>query len=142
MSTTVKWDLGGANILATSKVTINSATTTSYDFGTPDDINLATIAGYNPGDRILVVMTASTAGTTDNLTFVVQDAPDNGSGAIGTPATAVTDGTLAMGTGDGNTIIAVKVQYGRPWLRLRVTSSGATDTFVTHCTVLAVPSNV
>lgn len=141
MSTVHKWDLAGANVLGTAKVTISSATTTSYDFGTPDDINLAANANYNPGDRILAVMTASTAGTTDSLTFVVQDAPDS-TGSIGTPATAVTDGTLAMTTGDGFTVVAVKVQYGRPWLRFRVTSSGATDTFVTHCTVLAVPSNV
>lgn len=141
MSSTVKWDLAGANVLGTSKVTIATATTTSFDFGTPDDINLATNASYNPGDRILAVMSGTTAGTTDSLTFVVQDAPDS-SGSIGTPATAVTDGTLALGTSDGFTHVAVKLQPGRPWLRFRVTSSGAIDTFVTHCTVLAVPSNV
>lgn len=141
MSSTHKWDLAGAQVLATSKVTISSATTTSYDFGTPDDINLAALSTYRPGDRVLAIMTASTAGTTDSLTFVVQDAPDS-SGSIGTPATAVTDGTLAQGTGDGFAKIGVKVQPGRPWLRFRVTSSGATDTFVTHCTVIAIPSNV
>jgi hypothetical protein len=141
MSSNHKWDLAGANVIATSKVTISTATTTSFDFGTPDDINLATSTAYNPGDRVYAIMTASTAGTTDSLTFVVQDADDS-SGSIGTPATAVTDGTLALTTGDGFTQVAVKVQPGRPWLRFRVTSSGATDTFVTHCTVLAVPSNV
>lgn len=141
MSSTVKWDLSGARILGTAKVTINSATTTSFDFGTPDDLNLAALANYKPGDRVLAIMTGSTAGTTDSLTFVVQDAPDS-SGSIGTPATAVTGGTLAQGTADGFAVIPVKVQPGRPWLRFRVTSSGATDTFVTHCTVLAIPSNL
>lgn len=141
MSSVHKWDLAGARVLGTSKVTISTATTTSYDFGTPDDLNLAANTNYKPGDRVLAIMTASTAGTTDSLTFVVQDAPDS-SGSIGTPAAAVTGGTLAQGTGDGFAVIPVKVQSGRPWLRFRVTNSGATDTFVTHCTVLAVPSNV
>lgn len=141
MSSTHKWDLAGARVLGTAKVTISSATTTSYDFGTPDDLNLAGLSNYQPGDRVMAIMTASTAGTTDSLTFVVQDAPDS-SGSIGTPATATTGGTLAQGTGDGFAVIPVKVKPGRPWLRFRVTSSGATDTFVTHCTVVAVPSNV
>jgi hypothetical protein len=136
-------DLIGADfkVLGKGKVSIATATTTNIDFGTPDDINLATNANYQPGDRILAVMTASTGGTTDNLTFVVQDADDS-SGSIGTPATAVTSGTLALTTGDGFTKVAVTVQDGRPWLRFRVTSNGANDTFVTHCTVLAIPSNV
>lgn len=144
MSTTVKWDMAGATKIASSKVTINSATTTSFDFGTPDDINLALVAGYSPGDRLLVVLTASTAGTTDSLTWVIQDAPDS-SGSIGTPATAVTAvvaGALLATTGDDYSAFAVQVQPNRPWLRVRVTSSGATDTFVTHCSVYAVPSNV
>lgn len=144
MSTTVKWDLAGATKLASSKVTISSATTTSFDFGTPDDINLAALTTYQPGDRILAIMTASTAGTTDSLTWVVQDAPDS-SGSIGTPATAVTSavaGALSAGTSDDFSAFAVQVQPNRPWLRFRVTSSGATDTFVTHCSVYAVPSNL
>ena len=141
MSSNVKWDLAQARVLATGKVTISTATTTSFDFGTPDDINTAASTNYKPGDRLLAILTASTAGTTDSLTFVVQDADDS-SGSIGTPATAVTDGTLAMGTGDGFTKVAVKVQPGRPWLRFRVTSNGGNDTFVCHCTVLAIPSNV
>lgn len=141
MSSNHKWDLAGARVLGSSKVTISSATTTSYDFGTPDDLHLSVLSNYKPGDRVFAIMTASTAGTTDSLTFVVQDA-DNNAGSIGTPATAVTSGTLSQGTGDAFAQIAVKVQPGRPWLRFRVTSSGATDTFVTHCTVLAVPSNV
>jgi hypothetical protein len=143
MTTTVRWDMAAATKIASSKVTIATATTTSFDFGTPDDINLALVSGYTPGDRILVVLTASTAGTTDNLTWVIQDADDS-SGSIGTPATAVTAvvaGALAATTGDDASAFAVKVQPGRPWLRIRVTSSGATDTFVTHCSVYAVPNN-
>ena len=81
---------------------------------------------------------ASTAGTTDTVSFSVQDAPDS-AGSIGTPATAVTDGTLTGGTGDRYAYTAVKVQAGRPWLRCRVTSTGATDTFVAQATVLALP---
>jgi hypothetical protein len=142
-------DLIGAgwNVLGTAKVTISTATTTAYDFGTPNDINLATVTTaapgleWDPGDRVVAVMTASTAGTTDSLTFVAQDAPDS-SGSIGTPATAVTSlaaGTLAGGTGDHYAVVSVRVQPGRPWLRFAVTSDGTTDTFVTHCTVLGVP---
>jgi hypothetical protein len=133
------------HVLGTSKVTIATATTTSFDFGTPNDIDLSSVVStepgylYVPGDRVLVILTASTAGTTDSLTWVIQDAPDS-AGDIGTPATALTTGTLAVGTSDAFSQISVKLQAGRPWLRIRVTSSGATDTFVTHCTVLGIPS--
>lgn len=144
MSSTHKWDLAAAKQLASAKVTINTATTTSFDFGTPDDINLAALPNYRPGDRLLAVMTASTAGTTDALTWVVQDAPDS-AGAIGTPANAVISavaGALAAGVGDDFSAFAVQVQPGRPWLRFRVTRVGTTDTHVTHCTVYAIPSNL
>jgi len=140
----VRYDMANMAKLGSAKVTINSATTTSFDFGTPDDLNLAALSGYSPGDRVLVVLSASTGGTTDSLTWVIQDAPDS-SGSIGTPATAVTSavaGALAAGTSDDFSAFAVQVQPNRPWLRVRVTSSGATDTFVTHCTVWAVPNNV
>jgi hypothetical protein len=133
-------DLVGAEVkvLGTSKVTINSATTTSFDFGTPDDINLAKNTNYRPGDRILVLFDASSAGTTDTVSFVVQDAPDS-AGSIGATATALTDGTLTGGHGDQYAVTGVQLQAGRPWLRFRVTSTGATDTFVAQCTVLSVP---
>lgn len=143
MSTTVKWDMAGATKIASSKVTINSATTTSFDFGTPDDINLATVSGYTAGDRILVVLTASTAGTTDALTWVIEDAPDS-SGSIGSTAAATVSavaGALSAGTGDDFSAFAVQLQPGRPWLRVRVTRAGTTDTHVTHCSVYAVPGN-
>lgn len=139
----VRYDMAAMTLIGSSKVTIATATTTSFDFGTPDDINLATVAGYTPGDRILVVLTASTAGTTDALTWVIQDADDS-SGSIGTPATAVTSavaGALAAGTGDDYSAFAVQVQPNRPWLRVRVTRVGTTDTHVTHCSVYAVPNN-
>lgn len=135
--------LGGrltGKVLGTAKASIATATTTSLDFGTPDDINLAANAAYSPGDRVLVVLDLSTAGTTDTTGWVIQDAPDS-AGSIGTPATAVTDGTsLAGGTGDQYFVVGVRVQPGRPWLRIRVTrASGTTDTTVAQAIVLAVP---
>lgn len=137
-------DLIASNIrvLGTAKVTIATAVTSNFDFGTPDDINLAsTTAGAHAGERIVVVLDASTAGTTDALSWSVQDAPDS-SGSIGTPATAVTQGTLTGGTGDQYAVIGVRVQPGRPWLRVRVTRVGTTDTHVCQATVLAVPRAV
>ncbi|MDM4721152.1 hypothetical protein QTQ03_16665 [Micromonospora sp. WMMA1363] len=132
------------NILGTSVVTISTATTTAFDFGTPNDINLATTTAgapglaYEHGNRVLVILSASTAGTTDTVSFSIQDAPDS-SGSIGTPATALTTGTLTGGTGSQFARASVRLQNGRPWLRVRVTSDGTTDTFVTHCTVLGLP---
>lgn len=137
-----RWDMGNITKVASSKQTIASATTTSFDFGTIDDVNTARLTGYTPGDRLLVILTASTAGTTDNLTWVIQDADDS-SGSIGTPATAVTSavaGALAATTGDDFSAFAVKIQPGRPWIRVRATNSG-TDSFVCHCTIFAVPNN-
>lgn len=144
MSTTINWDLARAKVLGTAKVTISTATTTAFDFGTPDAIDLRAEADYKPGSRILVVLTASTAGTTDALTWVIEDAPDS-SGSIGTPAAAEAsfiNGALAAGTGDDFTVAAVRVKNGRPWLKVSVTRVGTTDTHVTHCTVLAIPANV
>lgn len=145
MSTTVKYDLAAAKLLGSAKVTINTATTTAFDFGTPNDLNLAALANYAPGDRVLVVLTASTAGTTDALTWVIQDADDS-SGSIGTPAaatlSAIGTSALAASTGDDFSAFAVKVTNARPWLRCSVTRVGTTDTHVTHCTVWALPSNV
>src|SRR3954469_18067117 len=98
----VRYDMDGLNLVASAKQTIATATTTSFDFGTPDDVNTASLSGYSPGDRLLIVLSASTAGSTSNLTWVIQDADDS-SGSIGTPATAVTfavNGALAATTGD------------------------------------------
>jgi hypothetical protein len=140
----VRYDMANMASLGVASVTINSATTTTFDFGTPDDLNLAALSGYNPGDRVLVILSATTAGTTNNLTWVVQDAADS-SGSIGTPAAATLSavrGALAAGTANDFSAFAVQVQPGRPWLRVKVTSDGATDTFVTHCTVWAVPNGL
>lgn len=130
-------------ILATAKISVVN-TTTSFDFGTPDDIYLPGLSGFKSSDRIVLLLDASTTGSTDSLTWVVQDAPDS-SGSIGTPATAVTDatgGTLAGGTGDDYRVVGVQLQTNRPWLRVRATGSGATDTFTCRCTVLAIPSGL
>lgn len=139
MSTLVR-KFPGAKVLGSAKVTINSATTTNYDFGTPNDLDLRAIANYDAGDRLLAVFTGTTGGTTDLLNYSVQDAPDN-AGSIGTPATAVTTGLAAASTGDQFDVVGIEVQQGRPWIRCRVTSNGTTDTFVTSVVVLAVPSN-
>lgn len=130
------------NVLGTSKVTISTATTTNFDFGTPNDLDLSEIAGYRPGDRVGAILSASSAGSTDDCTFVVQDA-DDAAGSIGTPAAAdvnVADsGALAGGTGDNMIMVDVELQAGRPWLRFAVTSDGTTDTFVCHAVVFSIP---
>ncbi|HEX5120358.1 MAG TPA: hypothetical protein VFW65_34685 [Pseudonocardiaceae bacterium] len=133
-------DLVGSEVkvLGTAKLSVATAATANFDFGTPDDINLAKNSNYRPGDRILAVFDASTAGTTNTISFSVQDAPDS-SGSIGTPAMALTDGTLTGGTGDQYAVTGVQLQAGRPWLRFRATGNGTTDTFVCQVTVLAVP---
>lgn len=139
-----RWDMDSIIAVASTNQAISSATTSSFDFGTPDDINTADLPGYVPGARLLVVLTASATGTTDSLTWVIQDAPDNGSGSIGSTATAVTNvvsGALAAGTGSDCTVVAVKIQPGRPWIRIRATSNGANDTFTLHATVLQIPNN-
>jgi len=120
------------HLLGSAKVTVSTATTTAFDFGTPNDLNMPAVSALKRGDRVFAVFTATTTGTTDTVSFVVQDADDS-SGSIGTPATAVTDGTLTGGTGTQYAHTAIKMQAGRPWLRLAAKSTGATDTFV--CTV-------
>jgi hypothetical protein len=77
-------------ILGSATFSINSATTTAADFGTPNDLDLEALleAGtLKPGDRILVAISAPrTAGAgSDPSSFSIQDAPDSG-GSIGTPA--------------------------------------------------------
>lgn len=131
--------------LGTAKVSIATATTTNADFGTPNDLNLAALAEagtYKPGDRLLVVITATTAGTTDTTGFKIQSAADS-SGSIGTPAdvdAADMDGdALTGGTGDQYAVVAVRVKAGKPWLRFAATrAAGTTDTTVVTFTVLAV----
>lgn len=125
-------------VLGTAAGSIATATTLNLDFGTPDDLLLANPA-YQNGDRLVVVITATTAGTTDSTSFSVQDAPDN-AGSIGTPATALTTTLPAAATGSQTVVVGVQPQSGRPWLRVRATrASGTTDTLVVRAVVLAVP---
>src|SRR6185369_2454060 len=104
--------------LGTAKVSIATATTTYFDFGTPDNINLASVTAgqpgalYRPGDRVIAIFDFSTAGTTDTTAITILDAPDS-SGSIGTTAAAVTSGTLTGGTGDQYAVVGIKVQAGR-----------------------------
>lgn len=138
-------DLVGGQLvkLAAAKLTVNSSATTAFDFGTPNDVNLAAAAGapgngYRAGDRLLLVVSSTTAGTTNAIAITVQDADDS-SGSIGTPATALTDGTLTGGTGDRQFLTMVQVQAGRPWIRVNGVGVGATDTHLLTATLYAVP---
>lgn len=126
-------------VLFSAKTSIATATTTTLGA----DVYLPAASGFVSNMRILVVFDATTAGTTDTTAFIVQDA-DGTSGAIGTPATALTSEVssfgLAGGTGDRAAVVAVQLQSGRPWLRLRTTrASGTTDTTVVRGIVLGVP---
>ena len=146
MSSTVKWDLAGIEKIAGASQVIAANATTAFDFGTPDDIDLTDLV-YNPGDRVLILISATrAAGTTSSLAFTIQDAPDS-SGSIGTPATAVTSGTApsfgAADTGHKSAVVALKIQPGRPWIRVNaVHGISGTDSFQCHCTVLGVASQV
>ena len=143
MSTTVNWDLKGATLLANASQVIAANGTVAFDFGTPDDIDLEAETGYRPGDRLLLVLSATrAAGTTSTLTFTVQDALDN-AGSIGTPATAVTSGTIpafAAGTaGNLANAIAIKIQPLRTWIRVNaVHGTAGTDSFQCHASLYAV----
>lgn len=127
-------------VVGTGILSIATVTTTNADFGTPDDLKITPGANFQPGDRLVAVITASTIGTTDTTSFSVQDADDN-AGSIGTPATAVTTGTLTGGTGNQTAVVGIDLQPGRPWLRVRATrASGTTDTHVVRVVVLAIPN--
>lgn len=122
--------------------TIAANSTVAFDFGTPNDIDLRDFG--NPGDRVMILLTANrAAGTTSTLALVVQDAPDN-AGAIGTPATATVKGTntaiAAADAGLSTRCVSLVIQEGRPWLRVSLThAGGGTDSFQAHCSVLMVP---
>lgn len=138
MASNVKYGLSGEmRLIASARLSITDATTTAFDFGTPNDIKLALGSTFKHGDRLLVVITTDSDGTTDTITAVIQDADDN-AGSFGTAATAITSGTLLMGAGDKAACFGVLVQDERPWIRVSVTESGATDTIACHCSVWAV----
>lgn len=125
-------------VLATMSGSIATVTTVNLT----SDINLAASGQFKPGDRVVVVLRATTAGTTDSTSFSVQDAPDS-SGSIGTPAAAVTTAVPAAATGNQTAVIGVQLQPGRPWLRVRATrAAGTTDTLLVSAVVLAVPHNL
>jgi hypothetical protein len=124
--------------LATMTASIATVTTTNLT----SDVNVAVGANFQPSDRLVLVITGSTAGTTDSTSFDVQDAPDN-AGSIGTPAAAVTTTLPAAATGNQFVVIGVKLQPGRPWIRVRTTrASGTTDTLVVRAVLLAIPHNM
>jgi hypothetical protein len=123
-------------LVGTSTGSIATATTVNLT----NDFNLNTLLGtsFRPLDRIVIVIRATTAGTTDATSFSVQDANDN-AGSIGTPATAITTTIPAAATGNQTVLIGVQLQSGRPWLRIRaVRASGTTDTLAVSAVVLAM----
>lgn len=130
--------------LAYGRLSTTDIETAYFDFGTPDNINLATATtsapglGYRAGDRLLAVITTDSDGTTSAITATILDAPDS-SGSIGSTAAAVVDGTLLMGTGDKATAYGIVVQPGRPWIKIGVSNDNATDTVLCYCTVWAIP---
>lgn len=125
-------------VLATMTGSIATVTTLNLTA----DLKLAPGATFQPGDRVVIVIRATTAGTTDSTSFSVQDAPDS-SGSIGTPATAVTTTLPAAATGNQTVVIGVQLQPNRPWLRVRATrASGTTDTLLVNAVLLAIPHNL
>lgn len=126
-------------VLATGVASIATATTTALDFGTPDDVLVAVGTNYKPGDRLVLVITTNSTGSTDANDFIVLDAPDS-SGSIGSTAAAVTTALPAAAAGSLSVAIGVKLQVGRPWLRVQVhRASGTTDTTKVVASLLAIP---
>jgi hypothetical protein len=134
--------LDAIQVLGSAKASIATVTTTPFDFGTPDDIDLRS-TNWKAGCRLLAILHNTTAGTTDTTSWTIQDAPDS-SGSIGTRATAVTNvisGALAGGVGNGYLIVEITPQADRPWLRFNlVRASGTTDTVIGTVTLLALPA--
>lgn len=142
MSTTIKKDLAGVKVLGFATAILTDATETNFDFGTPNDLDLSASAEYAPGDRIMVAFAgrAAAAQTTDAVTWAVYDAADN-AGSIGTPAAAVTsviEGALVGAVTEDVCVVAVTVQYGRPWIRCSADMQGTTDDYHVSCTVFAI----
>lgn len=140
----VRWNLDTELSMRVAELTSASTTTTAFDFGTPNDVNMLDHTIYPAGCRILILLTAKrAAGSTDALTYLIQDADDS-AGSFGTPATATTSGTLPSFAADSGAVqkaalISLKVKPGRPWIRVStVQSGGGTDSFQCHCAVIAV----
>lgn len=144
MSATTRWAADQSfERLAGAAQTIASVTTTAFDFGTPNDINLVSL-GLNHGDRVVIHLSVLRAGgTSGTLTFTVLDAPDS-AGSIGSTATATTHGTIPVLAADSGAVhasgvVSVFVKQGRPWLRISAVEGGSgTDSFQCHATVYGV----
>lgn len=135
-------ELVAPRVVATGLASIATATTVNVDFGTPDDVKQAISANLQPGDRLVAVITASTAGTTDSTSFDVQDAPDN-AGSIGTPAAADTTALPAAATGNQYVVVGIRPKPNRPWIRVRaIRGAGTTDTLVVRVVLLAIPHGI
>lgn len=134
---------GAISVLSAAQV-LATPSTVAFDFGTVNDIDLRDFG--NPGDRVLIVVSANRAsGTTSTLQVVVQDAPDS-SGSIGTPATATVTGSNAViAAGDAGLSVrklGLVIKAGRPWLRLSLTHASGTDSFQAHANVLLIPKSL
>lgn len=136
----------GVVVLGSASQTIAANGTVAFDFGTPDDLNLASASvGYASGMRLLLVLSdVRAAGTTSTLGYTVQDAPDS-AGSIGTPATALTDGTSLTGTAAAThtKVVGIALQTNRPWLRVNaVHGGGGTDSYQAHAVLLGFPGGL
>lgn len=131
-------ELANPRKLATLSGSIATATTTNMT----SDVNVAVGANFQPNDRLVLVITGSTAGATDSTSFDVQDAPDN-AGSIGTPAAAITTALPAAATGNQYVVVGIRLQPGRPWIRVRmIRAAGVTDTLTVRAVLLAVPHSI
>lgn len=111
--------------------------------GSNNALYLPGATGFKSTDRVMVLFTSTrVAGTTNIITFVVEDA-DGTSTTIGTPAAATVSGdSLVAGTADAKVLVGVLLKQDRPWLKLSVTSSAATDDVVCTATVLGIPAGL
>lgn len=140
-----KWDLAGLKVLGFATAILTDGTETNFDFGTPNDLDLSALPEYQNGDRIMVAFAgrAAAAQNTDAVTWAVYDADDD-AGSIGTPAAAtlsVIEGALVGAVTEDVCVVAVDLQYGRPWLRCSADMQGTTDDYHVSCTVFAVGVN-
>lgn len=141
---TIRQDVSADINMRSASQVIATNGTVAFDFGTPNDINLAATT-FEPGDRVLVIISAlRAAGTTSSLAFTIQDAPDS-AGSIGTPASATVIGTLPTMATDSGAVhtsgaVSVVVKQGRPWIRVNaVHGTAGTDSFQCHCQVVGIP---
>lgn len=129
-------------VLPRTLATMTGSIATVTTLNLASDLNLAASAIFKPGDRVVIIIRGTTAGSTDSTSFSVQDAPDS-AGSIGTPATAVTTTLPAAATGNQTVVVGVQLQPGRPWLRVRATrGAGTTDTLLVSAVIISIPHNM